>query len=146
MWSKSNGGPSGTIGPGGSSGPSGPNESAVAVAMKIIIVGNSSVGKTSVLSRFLGRHHAAHAAYGAAEHWHDGPTIGVDFGIKVVKVRGRPVKLQNIYNYDTAGQAMYRSIASAYFRKAVGPLDASPCSTSRTSSRSSSCRAGAVDP
>ncbi len=116
LWSNSNGGPSGP------SGYIGPNESSVAVAMRIIIVGNSSVGKTSVLSRFLGRHHGpaahtAHTAYGASDHWHHGPTIGVDFGIKVVKVRGRPVKLQM---YDTAGQEMYRSIASAYFRKAAG--------------------------
>ena len=95
----------------GSGGPSCHESCGAVAAMKIIVVGDASVGKTSVLSRFL---HGPAGPAAASEH---GPTIGVDFGIKVVKVRGRPVKLQI---WDTAGLEMYRSIASAYFRKAAG--------------------------
>ena len=77
-WSNSNGGSSG------------PNESSVAVAMKIIIVGNSSVGKTSVLSRFLGRHHgpaghAASAAFRIFSHLSKSSTTTASFALKASK-------------------------------------------------------------
>ena len=46
-------------------------------------------------------------------------TIGVEFATKVVDVEGESVKVQI---WDTAGQERYRSMASAYYRGAVGAL------------------------
>lgn len=61
------------------------------MVFKILIIGNSSVGKSSLLIRF------------ADDLFNDSflPTIGVDFKIKTLQVSGSIVKLQI---WDTAGQ------------------------------------------
>jgi small GTP-binding protein len=58
---------------------------------KIAVVGDSAVGKTNLLLRFIndGYHHN-HLA-----------TIGIDFKVKTVQVNGLRIKLQI---WDTAGQ------------------------------------------
>jgi len=76
-------------------------------AFKIIIVGDSNVGKTSIVHRFV------HNERPVGVHL----TVGVDFGIRLVHVGDVCVKLQL---WDTAGQEMYRSIASAYYRNSAG--------------------------
>lgn len=76
-------------------------------AFKIIIVGDSNVGKTSIVHRFL------HNECPQPVHL----TVGVDFGIRVVQVGSVRIKLQI---WDTAGQEIYRSIASAYYRNSAG--------------------------
>ena len=50
---------------------------------KVLLIGNSGVGKSSLLVRFVD------------DHFHDNfmPTIGVDFKIKTVDVDGKVVKL-----------------------------------------------------
>lgn len=59
--------------------------------IKMIIIGNSGVGKTNILMRFCDeRYKESHVA-----------TVGVDFKIKTVSVLGRQIKLQM---WDTAGQ------------------------------------------
>ena len=78
-----------------------------AYAFKGIIVGDTNVGKTSIVHRFL---HAERP-----QHVH--LTVGVDFGIRIVRVGDICIKLQI---WDTAGQEMYRSIASAYYRNSAG--------------------------
>ena len=61
---------------------------------KIIIIGNSSVGKTSIVLRYtwngIGEYELCHT-----------PTIGLDFKTKTVKHKDKYVKLQI---WDTAGQ------------------------------------------
>ena len=76
-------------------------------AFKIIIVGDSNVGKTSIVHRFLYDERPTNVHL----------TVGVDFGIRLVAIGDVRVKLQI---WDTAGQEMYRSIASAYYRNAAG--------------------------
>nr|XP_058936678.1 EF-hand calcium-binding domain-containing protein 4B isoform X2 [Kogia breviceps] len=74
---------------------------------KIVLVGNSSVGKTSFLSRFCdGRFSPGAAA-----------TVGIDYRMKTVRVDDWRVALQL---WDTAGQERYRSITQQFFRKADG--------------------------
>lgn len=75
--------------------------------LKIVIIGSSGVGKTSVLSRYTDdRMNETHLT-----------TIGIDFKIKTLNVNGRSVKLQL---WDTAGQERFESLVENYFRGAKG--------------------------
>ena len=75
--------------------------------LKIILVGDSSVGKSSILLKydsntFLDIYNA---------------TIGMDFIYKDVQVDGIKIKLQVM---DTAGQEKYRSMIPSYFKGVDG--------------------------
>ncbi|XP_039506405.1 ras and EF-hand domain-containing protein homolog [Pimephales promelas] len=74
---------------------------------KIVLVGNSSVGKTSLLRRFCD------------DCFHSGTcaTVGIDFSVKTLTVDNSQIALQM---WDTAGQERYRSITKQFFRKADG--------------------------
>ncbi|XP_037624501.1 ras and EF-hand domain-containing protein homolog isoform X1 [Sebastes umbrosus] len=74
---------------------------------KIVLVGNSSVGKTSLLRRFCD------------DCFHPGTsaTVGIDYSVKTIAVDNSQVALQL---WDTAGQERFRSITKQFFRKADG--------------------------
>ncbi|XP_062590907.1 ras-related protein Rab-37-like isoform X2 [Saccostrea cucullata] len=73
---------------------------------KTILVGDSGVGKTSLLVQFdQGKFQAG--SFSA--------TVGIGFTNKVVDVDGTKVKLQI---WDTAGQERFRSVTHAYYRDA----------------------------
>ncbi|XP_061679317.1 EF-hand calcium-binding domain-containing protein 4B [Syngnathoides biaculeatus] len=74
---------------------------------KIVLVGNSNVGKTSLLRRFCDDcfNHDTSA------------TVGIDYSVKTIMVDNSQVALQV---WDTAGQERYRSITNQFFRKADG--------------------------
>jgi small GTP-binding protein len=72
---------------------------------KAIVIGQSGVGKTTLIKRYV------HNMF-TADHY---TTIGVDFQIKEIEVKGKCVKLQL---WDTAGQERFHSIAVSYFRGA----------------------------
>ncbi|KAK5598868.1 hypothetical protein CRENBAI_002989 [Crenichthys baileyi] len=76
---------------------------------KIVLVGNSSVGKTSLLQRFCD------------DRFHPGTcaTVGIDYSVKTITVDNSQVALQM---WDTAGQERYRSITKQFFRKADGVI------------------------
>lgn len=79
------------------------------IPLKFLIIGDSGVGKTSVLTRFT-------------EASFDGDycsTIGVDFKSTSMMVENgeRSVKLQI---WDSAGQERFQSITSSYYRNAMG--------------------------
>ena len=76
---------------------------------KILLVGNSNVGKSSLFLRFVD------------EIWKENfvPTIGVDFKIKSIKIDNKIIKLQI---WDTAGQERFKSILSSYYKGANGIL------------------------
>ena len=77
--------------------------------IKIVIVGDSGVGKTNLLSRF--------SVNKFEENTRN--TIGVDFTAVDLKISEKSVKAQF---WDTAGQEKYRSIASAYYKNAQGVI------------------------
>ena len=74
---------------------------------KVLLIGNSSVGKSSLLLRFVDN------------QWNDlfVPTIGVDFKIRTMEIDNKNVKLQI---WDTAGQERFKSITASYYRGAHG--------------------------
>ena len=75
---------------------------------KILLLGDSSVGKTCFLKRYIDN--TFQDAYLS--------TIGFDFKFKYVKLKsGKQVKIQL---WDTAGQERFRTIAKNYYKGAHG--------------------------
>jgi small GTP-binding protein len=72
---------------------------------KLILIGNSGVGKSSILNRYMNK--AFEESYKC--------TIGVDFLMKSIEINGKTVKLQL---WDTAGQEKYKSMVASYYRGA----------------------------
>eukprot|EP00658_Telonema_sp_P-2_P064319 TRINITY_DN5325_c0_g1_i10.p1 TRINITY_DN5325_c0_g1~~TRINITY_DN5325_c0_g1_i10.p1 ORF type:complete len:203 (-),score=72.95 TRINITY_DN5325_c0_g1_i10:969-1577(-) len=73
--------------------------------LKIIILGDSGVGKTSLMHQYVSK--KFDNRYKA--------TIGADFLTKDVEINGQPVSLQI---WDTAGQERFQSLGSAFYRGA----------------------------
>ncbi|XWS36617.1 hypothetical protein CRYUN_Cryun20dG0100100 [Craigia yunnanensis] len=76
---------------------------------KIVLIGDSAVGKSNLLSRFARNEFDNNSK----------ATIGVEFQTQMVEIDGKEVKAQI---WDTAGQERFRAVTSAYYRGAVGAL------------------------
>ncbi|KAH0935197.1 hypothetical protein HID58_012314 [Brassica napus] len=76
---------------------------------KLVLIGDSGVGKSNLLSRFTRNEFSIESK----------STIGVEFATRSVHVDEKTIKAQL---WDTAGQERYRAITSAYYRGAVGAL------------------------
>ncbi|EUB58744.1 Ras-related protein Rab-39B [Echinococcus granulosus] len=77
---------------------------------RFILIGDSTVGKSSLLQYFCEGKLSSLAE----------PTVGVDFSTRnVVLSNGIVIKLRL---WDTAGQEKFKSIARSYYRNAVGAL------------------------
>ncbi|XP_045502803.1 ras-related protein Rab-8A isoform X1 [Colias croceus] len=74
---------------------------------KLLLIGDSGVGKTSILFRFS--EDAFNISFIS--------TIGIDFKIRTIDLDGKKVKLQI---WDTAGQERFRTITTAYYRGSMG--------------------------
>lgn len=80
-----------------------------AYQFRLILIGESTVGKSSLLRYFKDGEYFADISL----------TVGVDFHAKQVQVSNQTIKLQL---WDTAGQDRFRAIVKAYYRNAVGGL------------------------
>ena len=76
---------------------------------KILLLGNSDVGKSSLILRFVDG------------MWSETfiPTIGVDFKIKSLEINDKLVKMQI---WDTAGEERFRTVIASYFKGSHGIL------------------------
>lgn len=74
---------------------------------KFLLIGDSGVGKTCILYRFSDD--AFNTTFIS--------TIGIDFKIKTIELRGKKIKLQI---WDTAGQERFHTITTSYYRGAMG--------------------------
>ncbi|WWC58621.1 uncharacterized protein I303_101165 [Kwoniella dejecticola CBS 10117] len=77
--------------------------------LKLLLIGNSSVGKSSLLLRFTDNEFLTDEETAA--------TIGVDFKVKSIELDGKKYKLSV---WDTAGQERFRTLTSSYYRGAQG--------------------------
>ncbi|KAK4356776.1 hypothetical protein RND71_022386 [Anisodus tanguticus] len=76
---------------------------------KIVIIGDSAVGKSNLLTRYARNEFNLHSK----------ATIGVEFQTQTLEIDGKEVKAQI---WDTAGQERFRAVTSAYYRGAFGAL------------------------
>ena len=74
---------------------------------KIIVVGNTNVGKTNIMSKYLKNQFNPELKN----------TIGVEFGSKTFNIEGYSIKAEI---WDTAGQERYKAITRAYYKGANG--------------------------
>ena len=72
-----------------------------------MLIGDSGVGKSSLLLRFTSDLFSD--SYSC--------TIGIDFKVKTIELNGKKIKLQI---WDTAGQERFRTITASYYRGAQG--------------------------
>ena len=75
--------------------------------VKVIIIGDSSVGKTNIMSKYLKNQF----------HEDSKATVGVEFGSKLFTINGHNIKAQI---WDTAGQEKYKAITGAYYKGSKG--------------------------
>eukprot|EP00727_Mastigamoeba_balamuthi_P010452 m51a1_g6029 putative ras-related protein rab-25 (2177) ;mRNA; f:109677-118926 len=80
------------------------------VDLKIILVGDSGVGKTNLVSRFVGREPEPRTQ----------STVGVEFAQRAVDVRAHAAARVQVW--DTAGQERFLSVTRAHYRGAHGAL------------------------
>ncbi|XP_048864445.1 ras-related protein Rab-19 [Brienomyrus brachyistius] len=76
---------------------------------KIILIGDSNVGKTCVVQNFKS------GIFTEKQQ----NTIGVDFTVRTLEIEGKKIKMQV---WDTAGQERFRTITQSYYRSAHGAL------------------------
>jgi small GTP-binding protein len=72
---------------------------------KILLIGDSSVGKTSLMMRFINNKFCSSYI----------TTIGIDFVTKIIEIDENKIRLQI---WDTAGLERFRSITTSYFKGA----------------------------
>nr|XP_010913931.1 ras-related protein RGP1 [Elaeis guineensis] len=76
---------------------------------KVVLIGDSAVGKSQLLARFARNEFSLDSK----------ATIGVEFQTRTLAIDHKTVKAQI---WDTAGQERYRAVTSAYYRGAVGAM------------------------
>jgi small GTP-binding protein len=77
--------------------------------VKVVLIGDSAVGKTNILSRFC------KDEFSVNSH----STVGVEFASKIMMVSEKKVKVQI---WDTAGQERFKAITNTYYYRAKGAV------------------------
>ena len=85
------------------------NQGTYDYVFKVLLIGNSGVGKSSLIVRF------------SDDQFTDThmPTIGVDFKLKTLEVDNKVCKLQI---WDTAGQDRFKTITQSYYKGSHGVI------------------------
>lgn len=79
------------------------------IIFKVIIIGDSGVGKTQLLNRII------HNTFNKVSQ----PTLGIDFKKMTIQVNGKWV---TINFWDTAGQEQYEAINKSFYKNALGGI------------------------
>ena len=77
------------------------------IKLKFVILGESMVGKTSIINRYINNKFGDRYLC----------TVGIDFQEKIVNKKNKRVKLQI---WDTAGEERYRNLTKNYFQQCNG--------------------------
>ena len=77
--------------------------------LKVVVVGDSGVGKTNLIKRFVTNSFSANSK----------ATVGFEFISKSYRINEQVFKIEI---WDTAGQERYKSITAAYYKGAKGAL------------------------
>jgi small GTP-binding protein len=80
-----------------------------ALRWRVVLVGDMSVGKTSLLTQLVDHHF----------DFHQEATVGANYQIYVTEIESQKIELQV---WDTAGQERYRSLGPIYYRNALGAV------------------------
>ncbi len=75
--------------------------------IKVILIGDSAVGKTNIMSKYLKGEFMENSK----------ATVGVEFGSKLFTIDNHKIKAQI---WDTAGQEKYKAITGAYYKGSKG--------------------------
>lgn len=89
--------------------PRGKTEEPFDYLMKVIIIGDSGVGKSNILLRYSEGKFVENYMM----------TIGINYVYKVIGAEGARIKLQI---WDTAGQDKYKTITKNYYRNSQGVI------------------------
>lgn len=84
-------------------------EEVPAATYKIVLIGDSGVGKSNLIWRYANNEFTADSK----------ATLGVEFALKTVKASNQTITAQL---WDTAGQERYRSITKAYYKEALAAI------------------------
>eukprot|EP01125_Pyxidicula_operculata_P016191 TRINITY_DN5542_c0_g1_i1.p1 TRINITY_DN5542_c0_g1~~TRINITY_DN5542_c0_g1_i1.p1 ORF type:complete len:696 (-),score=132.69 TRINITY_DN5542_c0_g1_i1:44-2131(-) len=85
-----------------------PSPNSADFTYKIVIIGNSGVGKTNLLHRWV-----------SGEFENTSVTLSADVTVKCFQIDGKLIKVQF---WDTAGQEAHFAVTQTYFRKAHGAI------------------------
>ncbi len=85
------------------------NISVISMLLKVVLLGDGAVGKTSLRERYLGKNLSSNYLM----------TIGADFAVKTASIDGKTVRFQI---WDLAGQKHFVHVRSLYYRGALGGL------------------------
>ncbi|RLN55280.1 hypothetical protein BBJ28_00020093 [Nothophytophthora sp. Chile5] len=77
--------------------------------LKVVLIGDSGVGKSNLVMRFTKNKYLPQSVQ----------TVGFEFATKTIRVGDRRLKAQI---WDTAGQERFQSLTAAYYRNAVGAM------------------------
>lgn len=89
------------------------------VKIKLLIIGDQSIGKTCLLERWISNTFTFSSL----------STIGIDFRVKYLLIDNIKIKLQV---WDTGGQERFRTITRSYFRGSHGVLLAYDCTNRKS--------------
>ena len=81
---------------------------------KVLIIGDSGVGKTNILLRFCEN---SFLTSHLSTIGNLVITPGIDFKIKTIEVEGQKIRLQI---WDTAGQERFKTITQTYYKGSMG--------------------------
>ena len=86
---------------------------------RVVVIGDSSVGKTSILSQLID--HTFNA--------YETSTVGANYQLLNLLVNDKKVEMQI---WDTAGQEKFRSLGPIYFRNSLGAIAVYDCTQSKS--------------